>query len=414
MSTWGHYAPSFHCAGLRSCLVAERADDRGRAGACAADARAIHPVRRSRAAGRPAANPAAAALAGPAHRLGGEEPLPPVPPRGRFPAPCRGAEPEDHSGIRTADGGRDRRARLGARDDRQSLRRPDGRRDEYLRARRHARVLSRAGRSSRRDEADRRFPPQASCAWVFDEGDGQPRKFDGACGEDVRIRLGYGKPAVVTVDVAVPDGPPQRATTESRGARSADRRHRRLDRGGRGQSGPAGRAVGRGLLLPPFRHGQRILSARAARRSKAIAPARPRTRRASSPMDPARRALAEPGLPSLALRLSAPHRAGARGREPACRGDVPAARLHRRDHRVPACSARSARELNCTPDKALPEHRAGADHAASAISRRGAAHAAGPHARSRAAHRRRQRHRFLRPRRQCHHRPAASACCSAT
>ena len=26
MSTWGHYAPSFHCAGLRSHALAERAD----------------------------------------------------------------------------------------------------------------------------------------------------------------------------------------------------------------------------------------------------------------------------------------------------------------------------------------------------------------------------------------------------
>jgi len=57
-------------------------------------------------------------------------------------------------------------------------------------------------------------PPQTACSWVFDEGDGQPRSFNGPCGEEVRIRLAAGKPTTVTVDAAVPDGPPQRATTE--------------------------------------------------------------------------------------------------------------------------------------------------------------------------------------------------------
>ena len=31
--------------------------------------------------------------------------------------------------------------------------------------------------------------PQTTCAWVFDEGDGQPRDYKGPCGEEVRIRL---------------------------------------------------------------------------------------------------------------------------------------------------------------------------------------------------------------------------------
>jgi lysophospholipase L1-like esterase len=56
--------------------------------------------------------------------------------------------------------------------------------------------------------------PQSTCTWVFDEGDGSPRNYTGRCGEEVRIRLVYGKPAIITVDVAVPDGPPQRAVTE--------------------------------------------------------------------------------------------------------------------------------------------------------------------------------------------------------
>src|SRR4029077_8718190 len=57
-------------------------------------------------------------------------------------------------------------------------------------------------------------PPQNSFAWVFDEGDGAPRNYTGACGEEVRIRLGYGKPTVVTVDVSGPNAPPMRAPTE--------------------------------------------------------------------------------------------------------------------------------------------------------------------------------------------------------
>jgi len=57
-------------------------------------------------------------------------------------------------------------------------------------------------------------PAQASCAWTFDDGDGQPRTHSGPCGEELRIRLLYGKPTVVTVDVASTSGPAMRATAE--------------------------------------------------------------------------------------------------------------------------------------------------------------------------------------------------------
>jgi hypothetical protein len=53
-----------------------------------------------------------------------------------------------------------------------------------------------------------------TCAWTFDEGDAQPRTHNGSCSEEVRIRLVYGKPTNVTVDVALPDAPPLRAQTE--------------------------------------------------------------------------------------------------------------------------------------------------------------------------------------------------------
>ncbi len=57
-------------------------------------------------------------------------------------------------------------------------------------------------------------PPQAACAWTFDDGDAQPRSYNGPCGENVRIRLPYGKPTVVTVDVSSGSGAPQRTTAE--------------------------------------------------------------------------------------------------------------------------------------------------------------------------------------------------------
>ena len=56
--------------------------------------------------------------------------------------------------------------------------------------------------------------PQSACAWVFDEGDGQPRTYNGSCSEEVRIRLAYGKASAITVDVSPPGAPQQRATTQ--------------------------------------------------------------------------------------------------------------------------------------------------------------------------------------------------------
>src|SRR3989440_5455485 len=79
----------------------------------------------------------------------------------------------------------------------------DGARESYLAPADHRVEMRLVGTS-----------PQNSCAWVFDEGDGQPRNYTGSCGEEVRIRLAYGKPTTVTVDVSVPNAPPIRATAE--------------------------------------------------------------------------------------------------------------------------------------------------------------------------------------------------------
>src|SRR3954471_20122774 len=56
--------------------------------------------------------------------------------------------------------------------------------------------------------------PQATCAWVFDEGEGAPRNYTGPCGEEARIRLLYGKPTNGRVDVRVPGAPPLRTTEQ--------------------------------------------------------------------------------------------------------------------------------------------------------------------------------------------------------
>jgi hypothetical protein len=56
--------------------------------------------------------------------------------------------------------------------------------------------------------------PEATCAWVFDEGEGAPRSYTGPCREEIRIRLLYGKNTNVTVDVSNPGAPPLRATEQ--------------------------------------------------------------------------------------------------------------------------------------------------------------------------------------------------------
>jgi hypothetical protein len=57
-------------------------------------------------------------------------------------------------------------------------------------------------------------PPDASCAWTFDDGEGPARTVTAACGEDVNLRARYGKHTVVTVDVTPAGGTARRATGE--------------------------------------------------------------------------------------------------------------------------------------------------------------------------------------------------------
>ncbi len=73
------------------------------------------------------------------HPVGGEEPLPPVPQRGRFPAPrCRPSW-RGRAGGRAPAGARQRRPRLGARHGRALVRGPRRQAARVLRSRRRAR-----------------------------------------------------------------------------------------------------------------------------------------------------------------------------------------------------------------------------------------------------------------------------------
>ena len=171
------------------------------------------------------------------------------------------------------------------------------------------------------------------------------------------MRVRYGKPTIATVDIRAPDGTVDSASRRDRGARPADRRPRRLDRRRRRQSGPADRALRRGLLLPPLpRRGAQRIFPSGPRRLQRRQGLRRRHRRpdaaAASRLGAPRRALDVGRLPPLALRLSDAHRARARDREPARRGDLPAARLHRRDDRrrlarLAARAANARRPARC-------------------------------------------------------------------
>ncbi len=80
----------------------------------------------------------------------------------------------------------------------------DGERESYLAPQDHRVAVVLAGA----------VPAHATCAWTFDDGGSPPRQASGACEEDMRLRVTYGKPTVATVDITAPDGTAQRATGE--------------------------------------------------------------------------------------------------------------------------------------------------------------------------------------------------------
>ena len=57
-------------------------------------------------------------------------------------------------------------------------------------------------------------PADAACAWTFDDGEGPPRAITVPCGEEVRVRVRYGRPTIAAVDVMRGAEPPQRVIAE--------------------------------------------------------------------------------------------------------------------------------------------------------------------------------------------------------
>lgn len=80
----------------------------------------------------------------------------------------------------------------------------DGTRETYLTPTHHAVVVRLAGE----------VPTDATCNWSFEDGDGEPQQASVPCGEEVRLRVSYGKPTIAAVGVVRPDGGLDSATAE--------------------------------------------------------------------------------------------------------------------------------------------------------------------------------------------------------
>ncbi len=347
--------------------------------------------------------------------MGGEEPLPLVPARGRLQPPGRRAQPQDRARRRAAARRRNRRPWLGQHASCASVCRPTRQHPGRVRTRRHARVLPGAGRSPYRRAPRGRGRGRALRLELR-----RRRRHPAADRRGLQRR---GAPAGALRARHQRHGRRRRRRRlgdarrrRDPGARPADRGSRRLHRRRRRQSRPPDHARRRGLLLPPLprRHAQRVFPPRPHRLPRRQELRGDGLRRRTAGLGQARRTLAQPGLPSLALRLSAAHRARARDREPARRGHVPAARLHRRDHRGRTArhGARARAQLHAGPQLHQPGARP--DRPAAAMAQPRETAPSRPRARSRAAHGRSERHRFLRAGRRRHHRVRPpTACCSA-
>jgi len=58
------------------------------------------------------------------------------------------------------------------------------------------------------------LPANVNCVWTFEDGASEPRHASGACDEEMRLRVVYGKPTTASVDIVLPDGTAQRVVTE--------------------------------------------------------------------------------------------------------------------------------------------------------------------------------------------------------
>jgi hypothetical protein len=80
----------------------------------------------------------------------------------------------------------------------------DGQREVYLAPQDHNVAVAVAGN----------VPSGATCAWIFEEGDGAPRQTSNPCEEEIRIRLHYGRPTIARVTITQPDGSARTADAE--------------------------------------------------------------------------------------------------------------------------------------------------------------------------------------------------------
>ena len=248
-------------------------------------------------------------------------------------------------------------------------------------------------------------PVGATCAWSFDDGEGPARTSTQDCAEPINLRVRYGAPTKV-----------QHRCQQRRRRRAArhrrDRSARHLHRRPRRSRSPPAKAIRTARWRwPTTASASAPISA--ACRAQYYRPSRAGYkggRACEAPETLAdlaapQRAMAQPGLPPLAVFLPDPHRAGAGGALSASRRHLSAAGLHRRHHRRrPVRLAARPRMRDHQVRREMPGQRqrparrtargAGCRHEA----------AARPHARSGAAVDRRQRHQFLRHGRRRHRR----------
>ena len=271
----------------------------------------------------------------------------------------------------------------------------DGEKENYLAPKTHAVVARLAGP----------VPPDATCNWSFDDGTVPPKQVTAPCTQPVQQRLAYGKPTIAAVGVTRADG--------SVDSVSAEIAVRDLLIAGLGDSVAAGEGnPDRPIALSDdgfcFR---RFLGAA---RSEYFRPARQGYKGDKACDDsPAGSAASTSDWNSHGARWmsAACHRSlyGYQLRtalalaveNPTGRGHLPAARLHRRDHR--------GRPVQVAGRQRLPGARrlrrlgAAAARPVAGHARQGAPADAGPPARPRPAHGRRKRHQVRRPRRRRHH-----------
>ena len=83
----------------------------------------------------------------------------------------------------------------------------DGARENYLAPRDHPVGVTIAGP----------VPPDATCVWNFDDGDGPLKQSTVPCNQEVKLRVRSGRTTVATVDIPLGDGTAQRVATEIQG-----------------------------------------------------------------------------------------------------------------------------------------------------------------------------------------------------